>query len=140
MRISDWSSDVCSSDLAAFPGLADAFAQMAVDATVCAPDAVQRGVLRHFDAIRSDSAAPAFVTRLTRLETAPVMVDSREPVAVAATPSHALSGWRASALSAQPLPRDADRKRVVEGKSVYVRVDQGGGRIIKKKQKNTKTT
>src|SRR3546814_19681737 len=35
------------------------------------------------------------------------MVDSREPVAVAATPSHALSGWRASALSAQPLPLDA---------------------------------
>src|SRR3546814_19621175 len=35
--------------------------------------------------------------------------------------------------STGPEPRD--RKRVVSGKSVYVRVDHGGRQIIKKKQK-----
>src|SRR3546814_13482082 len=33
---------------------------------------------------------------------------------------------------------DADRKSVVEGKGVYVRVDPGGRRIIKKKKKKYK--
>src|SRR3546814_11767046 len=33
--------------------------------------------------------------------------------------------------------RDIDRKSVVEGKSVSVRVDLGGRRIIKKKKRNT---
>src|SRR3546814_13737913 len=41
-----------------------------------------------------------------------------------------------------PLPTGlgfsaVDRKSVVEGKSVSVRVDVGGGRIFKKKKKNT---
>src|SRR3546814_11586769 len=34
-----------------------------------------------------------------------------------------------------PLDDDPDRKSVVEGKSVSVRVDLGGGRSIKKKKK-----
>src|SRR3546814_18496062 len=34
---------------------------------------------------------------------------------------------------AEPPVEDVDRKSVVEGKSVYVRVDHGGRRIIKKK-------
>src|SRR3546814_12744784 len=37
------------------------------------------------------------------------------------------------------LPLILDRKSVVEGRSVYVRVDHGGRRIIKKKTKNKKT-
>src|SRR3546814_11561202 len=37
-------------------------------------------------------------------------------------------------------PLALDRKRVVEGKSVSVRVDLGGRRIIKKKTKQTNTT
>lgn len=92
--------------LASFPGLADAFRQNGVVATVGAADAVQQGVLRHFDAIRSDSQAPAFVTRLARLENAPAIVDSPAPVTATATPSHALSGWQALAMSDQPLPLD----------------------------------
>src|SRR3546814_12232310 len=49
--------------------------------------------------------------------------------------------WLASALqrisgAAQRIPNEAaDRKRVAEGKSVSVRVDIGGRRIIKKKIK-----
>src|SRR3546814_20310472 len=69
MRISDWSSDVCSSDLPFFVG----------------PVRRVRGALPH------PTCQPAV-------------------------------GWCAG-----------DRKSVVEGKSVSVRVDLGGRRIIKKK-------
>src|SRR3546814_16257451 len=37
------------------------------------------------------------------------------------------------------LQEAADRKRVVSGKRVYVRVDLGGRRIIKKKQETVRT-
>src|SRR3546814_20681994 len=43
-----------------------------------------------------------------------------------------LYGW-------QRLSRKADRKTAVEGKGVSVRVDVGGRRIIKKKQKKINT-
>src|SRR3546814_12369763 len=43
-------------------------------------------------------------------------------------------GWLARACSGQP-GFGADRKGVVEGKSVSVRVDLGGRRFIKKKNK-----
>src|SRR3546814_12455958 len=39
-----------------------------------------------------------------------------------------------------PIPSSPERKSVVEGKSVSVRVDIGGRRIIKKKIKNNKST
>src|SRR3546814_13958402 len=41
-------------------------------------------------------------------------------------------GWRAPPISPPPL---RDRKSVVSGKSVAVRVDLGGRRVIKKKTK-----
>src|SRR3546814_16895961 len=53
---------------------------------------------------------------------------STEPVAIAA--------FTVSALRTTTGPA-TDRKSVVEGKSVSVRVDLGGRRIIKKKQKKT---
>src|SRR3546814_11139507 len=40
----------------------------------------------------------------------------------------------------EKLDKDRDRKSVVEGKSVSVRVDLGGRRIIKKKKISKKTT
>src|SRR3546814_6050317 len=80
MRISDWSSDVCSSDLARFHReLAEQF-----------PDALY-GSRRDFSA--------------------------------------KLAGEFDAALAT-----GSDRKRVVKGKSVSVRVDLGGRRIIKKKR------
>src|SRR3546814_17261203 len=96
MRISDWSSDVCSSDLplglsfangAGFPG----FAQGAF-------------VGEHGSWNRQR-----------------------------------LAGYKVSFIpftNGRPAgkPKDLDRKSVVEGKSVSVRVDLGGGRIIKKKK------
>src|SRR3546814_13815008 len=87
MRISDWSSDVCSSDL-----------------------------------LRSDYTAQGPTVNLAaRIE------QLCEPgrVYVSHATAQLLEGYcRLRALG--------DRKRVVEGKSVSVRVDLGGGRIIKK--------
>src|SRR3546814_6183574 len=78
MRISDWSSDVCSSDLGR----------------------------RLFAALVARRQAPRL--RLDRGRQRPAL--------------GALDGWRRG-----------DRKSVVSGKSVSVRVDLGGRRIIKKK-------
>src|SRR3546814_17178911 len=88
MRISDWSSDVCSSDLAAHAG-----------------EIAQLG-LAQLDAMR----------RLDILANQPLQI-AREP--------------RPGSIGAVAL----DRKSVVSGKSVSVRVDLGGRRILKKKNK-----
>src|SRR3546814_14611205 len=72
-----------------------------------------------------------------------------EPVASAvmrrAEPAHAAEGGSVThgappaRYRARPRrSRGSDRKSVVEGKSVAVRVDPGGRRIIKKKKKNRK--
>src|SRR3546814_15216616 len=93
MRISDWSSDVCSSDLprqcaASGPG-------------------GRRQHRRHYRAVRS----------------------ARHPAS--------RRGLRRALHRSQSLLAVTDRKSVVSGKSVSVRVDLGGRRIIKKKKKQT---
>src|SRR3546814_14443776 len=90
MRISDWSSDVCSSDLALRDLRRDPAAGRADRGTA------HRLGLAH--SLRARRAA------------------------------------RARRLSAPPRPRRKDRKSVVSGKSVSVRVDLGVRRIIKKKK------
>src|SRR3546814_20297681 len=106
MRISDWSSDVCSSDLF----------EIAVAA-------------RHVH-YRRDG------------------FDGQRRAAEIRVQDDA-AGVDRAAQGALPAPRQTDRKSVVQGKSVSVRVDLGGRRIIKKKTspscesnniKNCKTT
>src|SRR3546814_17620772 len=80
MRISDWSSDVCSSDLPARP----------IAEIVYRP---AQGVLVTSATLRGGGRSGA----------------------------NGIGGW-------------TDRKSVVEGKSVAVRVDLGGRRIVKKKK------
>src|SRR3546814_19856726 len=89
MRISDWSSDVCSSDLGTQTPAPPA---SHVDISI--------GMLRH-----AAAGMPAW----------------RRPSAGARTPPRhtAFPGYA------------GDRQRVVQGKSVSVRVDLGGRRIIK---------
>src|SRR3546814_14554016 len=99
MRMSDWSSDVCSSDLALF----------AIQQT-----RRETGTIKHH----------------LRLKNRKILGCRRR--------SHLyifkMAQWRFSycrsllILSASVV---RDRKSVVEGKSVYVRVDLGGRRIIK---------
>src|SRR3546814_16685339 len=86
MRISDWSSDVCSSDLGERGGQ--------VVAVTCSP-AVMGAVARPMGQPNFRTGSPAATARSARSE----------------------------------------ERRV--GKSVSVRVDLGGRRIIKKKRKNT---
>src|SRR3546814_15060268 len=101
MRISDWSSDVCSSDLRCAD--ADARPRLGL-AAPGQPDApAARG--------RRTRGVPARQSRARR---------------------H-LYGYVAK-LGNRGLARSVDRKSVVEGKRVSVRVDLGGRRIIKKKQ------
>src|SRR3546814_10936636 len=99
MRISDWSSDVCSSDLAH-----------------------AAGHRAHASVLPGRRAAPVLAARRR-----------------GRTAAHLRGGPLRGRVAAPP----GDRKSVVEGKSVSVRVDLGGRRIIKKKNhisQQTKST
>src|SRR3546814_13355613 len=118
MRISDWSSDVCSSDLSDYD---DLVRLSGVSQTIC--EGFHGRVVMCSDEGR------------------------RQPIAFSCVPSgtevscpHSIqrscifpSGLRSRRSSLIP-PRRAEERRV--GKEVSVRVDLGGGRIINKKKKN----
>src|SRR3546814_14141651 len=113
MRISDWSSDVCSSDLQHAQLVGD-LGVGGVDRLVLADDAADLGgevagaLLQH-----------RIVEHLAWLD----------------------SECRRSQQQRQDEKQaPQDRKSVVEGKSVSVRVDRGGRRNIKKKKKTIKKT
>src|SRR3546814_17663666 len=99
MRISDWSSDVCSSDLVGIVGQPAEIAQHAFR-----PALQQQLGLARIDFADEVAATPEIL----------------------------------HAFALQLLL--VDRKSVVEGKSVSVRVDLGGRRIIKKKRMSTSDT
>src|SRR3546814_20221007 len=111
MRISDWSSDVCSSDLP-----------------------------KEFASIPRICPGYGLITRN------PEVVGSGEGDLVKRSPEPTIIGIRRVCHPeiSSPLPasryrrRSGDRKSVVSGKRVSVRVDLGGRRIIKKKS-NTQT-
>src|SRR3546814_19889172 len=96
MRISDWSSDVCSSDLW--------------------PDKEGAGMM---SSMHKNTVAFA------------VLLASAGTVAAALKTSGPANPLPAAVQSAPA----ADRKSVVSGKRVSVRVDLGGRRILKKKKK-----
>src|SRR3546814_15225004 len=102
MRISDWSSDVCSSDLDPI--------------TNGHMDIITRAATHMVDQLIIAVARNAGKGPLFGVEDRVQMVLDE----VAALP---------------PAAKASDRKSVVEGKSVSVRVDLGGRRIIKKQNK-----
>src|SRR3546814_20363660 len=107
MRMSDWSSDVCSSDLPR------------VDRTVEAAniDAPRVGVAAIEDRIAAADGLHHFepAPRIAgRLGVGDIVADRRERARIG-----------------------LDRKSVVEGKSVSVRVDLGGRQTLKKKNHKT---
>src|SRR3546814_17553747 len=106
MRISDWSADVCSSDLPVEAPSREAFAA----AVLRGPGQQQAAVSGDRDAVRQHAD-----------------LDLVEP-----RPHHHALHRR------QDRQFRIDRKSVLEGKSVSVRVDLGGRRIIKKKSKQTR--
>src|SRR3546814_17979709 len=95
MRISDWSSDVCSSDLP-------------TAASCSTPSGLKRESAKFFAPVML-SGTPVFGRKFRRGNLS----------------------WPASFAG-----RHRDRKSVVSGKRVSVRVDLGGRRIIKKKKQN----
>src|SRR3546814_15143042 len=107
MRISDWSSDVCSSDLA------DQIHALVGDIGQEAHIALAVGKAQGL--------------KDAQLETACLGERLREGFVARHGEDHT------------HLITPVDRKRVVEGKSVSVRVDHGGRRIIKKKTKKRTT-
>src|SRR3546814_19048516 len=104
LRISDWSSDVCSSDLPA-PWRLWLYGRISDRAHV--DQCARRPDLRRHRRNHENPDRPRFV---------------------AAT-------LRRCEMTIKARVAGVDRKSVVSGKSVAVRVDLGGGRIIKKKKK-----
>src|SRR3546814_14427869 len=102
MRISDWSSDVCSSDLGGLhlPGGGDTF----------------------LSAIYVDNLVDVIVSALSAQDVAARAFYLADPEVL-----HVRELFRMWSEA-------ADRKSVVSGKSVSVRVDLGGRRIIKNKR------
>src|SRR3546814_12401490 len=106
MRISDWSSDVCSSDL-----------RRAVDPRVDAPVVETLGRQDSLHQFGVGGQAGAHHRDIVSLAVA--IAERRQIVEQVG---------------------ELDRKSVVLGKSVSVRVDLGGRRIIKKKKKEENNT
>src|SRR3546814_18016431 len=116
MRISDWSSDVCSSDLLLTELVAEP------DEMTLLPDA-------------REIAATAWRTlQLPEIAALRGRLIPEWPV------SDMLEDRPAPAALAGRIDAIADRKSVVEGKSVSVRVDLGGGRSITKTKTMTSKT
>src|SRR3546814_11881219 len=160
MRISDWSSDVCSSDLAAavlgllllVPSRADSHLDplgllLAAGAAACWAFYILFGT-RISRALGGD--AVAWGMAIAMLLTMPFGMASAGAALFA--PTILLIGLAVACLSSAlpyslemkamghlpaPVVGLLDRKSVVSGKSVSVRVDLGGRRRIKKKNKKT---
>src|SRR3546814_18886240 len=110
MRISDWSSDVCSSDLT-----------LARERHLYEQKVTARA---DYEQAQAEAAAAAAEARRAQV------------AAGAANVTRDGSG----AIVASTISGRVERTSVVKGKSVYVRVDLGGRRNIKKKRNNYTTT
>src|SRR3546814_14737580 len=110
MRISDWSSDVCSSDL----GYTD--------------DALDRPIIGIVDTASGYNACHRNVPDLIEAASRGVMLAGGIPVPFPVI----------SIQESFTNPTSIDRKSDVEGKGVSVRVELGGPRILKKKTNHTK--
>src|SRR3546814_21065589 len=111
MRISDWSSDVCSSDL------------------LSALELARAGLL---DVLASDYVPVSLLAATLCLAEAGIGITLPQAVRMAS-----LNAARAAGPDdrGEIAPGKRDRKSAVEGKSVSVRVDLGGPSILTKKKK-----
>src|SRR3546814_16430811 len=130
MRISDWSSDVCSSDLAIYgaAGLAAPAPEDAWLATKAKGFAVGGGAL-----LATWGATEGLKTATGR-ERPIGRADDSFPSNHASITAAGARLARATLLS-HALPPAAARKRLVSGTSVSIRLDPGRSRSQKKKKK-----
>src|SRR3546814_14495674 len=135
MRISDWSSDVCSSDLivvilALATALRFYFVSWLGERTVAdIRQAVQRNLLRLAPGFFEENRPSEIASRMTS-DTAIIEQVVGTTVSVALRNLVMGVGGIVYLFTLSPT----DRKSVVSGKSVSVRVDLGGRRPIKKKK------
>src|SRR3546814_16493200 len=142
MRISDWSSDVCSSDLDRSRSRSPPDSSSRRGGRRPLPSALEVRPARrsgHPSGRKPETASPATALPPASSPPPPRPADAGAPTR---RPPHPL---RPSVPSSDIRPFGAgriiaylagrDRKSVVEGKSVYVRVELGGGRILTKKKK-----
>src|SRR3546814_19758760 len=105
MRISDWSSDVCSSDL-------------------------RRRLTVTPRLRRAQSAVVVAIAHHVRRRAERALIEYAHPVESVIGVARLL---RVRPRQLRPVAVPVDRKSVVQGKSVSLRVGRGGRRIIKKK-------
>src|SRR3546814_20883065 len=141
MRIIDWSSDVCSSDLS------EAYLKYQSQASHETLETIPAGALIKQGNV--DFRVPSIAERLRGegyLTSYQDIAADRytQEMAEAVRRLQADHGIKADGVvgadTLQVLNTGADRKGVVSGKSVSVRVDLGGRRIIKKKKTKRKNT
>src|SRR3546814_14329773 len=110
-RISDWSSDVCSSDLGNYQHISEKLENLERDGYIVIGSTDRSGTRYE---VRLPEAVPSVRERMAEAQEV-------EPAAVD--------------YFGEPERRaEVDRKSVVSGNSVAVRVDNGGGGILKKKK------
>src|SRR3546814_16180285 len=137
MRISDWSSDVCSSDLGAGTGVQS---ERPPSGNLAAYTALLQG--RQYSRAATDEAghrkALDAYTEATRLDPGYALAYANQTIAwinisslrTGPARQQAIAQARAAANTALP-----DRKSVVSGKGVSARVALGGRRLLKQKKK-----
>src|SRR3546814_14254402 len=139
MRISDWSSDVCSSDLAIATVTTSDTKLVLTVRTTAFDKASPEGGSGTIEKVAStgDAGLSAFAgAEIAKLER-PELTSAK----VIVSGGRALQSSEHFKTLIEPLAdKLGDRKSVVKGKSVAVRVDLGGGRIIKKKNKHKEYT
>src|SRR3546814_13405879 len=98
-------------------------------------DSGRASVMSSSDSLESSKLTPTLVALQQGPRPLPFFLQmaQHETTGDAARLAHILAGLRAFQAAARPPP-PPERKSVVEGKSVSVRVDLGGRRIIKKKK------
>src|SRR3546814_18950046 len=119
MRISDWSSDVCSSDLIAttIASASQGYANASASAPTTAASSVNEAVQ-----LLTGSGEVFIIAR------APLL--SRWLVSATPAPVASMPAPRSPSGASVAAARNAERKSVVEGKSVAVLVEPGGSRDI----------
>src|SRR3546814_14757451 len=120
MRISDWSSDVCSSDLGRLEATRD---RPSPPARALMPDPRRPCAISQQSSPRLRSGGRARLRGVMSMAQFQILCP------------HSEAEWRPITIEFIFAPNGEDRKSVGKGKSVSVRVDLGGRRIIKKKKK-----
>src|SRR3546814_14949585 len=139
MRISDWSSDVCSSDLRIGQGAAVRAEAPWAGGEARRPSKSLRLVLLGLALAAAATLFAASNDRLSRFVEGVVAGWTADPAQAAKAAKQRAIAKLLTETETDPAAPAADgaRKSGVSGKGGAVRLDLGGGRIITKKKNNT---